>query len=99
MTRYLRPHYLFVFGGALIGLAIGIFVVDAEPAILGWIIGAGLGLSGGAYIAAITSGEPLVGGGSRSRNSNWSLEDLYGEEQQQPAASGSRERTTNGNGH
>lgn len=79
MRRYLRPHYLWVIGGMAIGLAIGVFVVNAEPAILGWAIGGGLGLSGGAYLAAITSGEPLVGGGS-GRASNWTLGDLYGDE-------------------
>lgn len=93
MRRYLRPHYLLVFGGTAIGLAIGIFVIDVQPAVVGWLIGGGLGLSGGAYLAAITSGEPLVGGG-RSRNTNWTLEDLYGEEEQ-PVRPGPRE----GNGH
>jgi hypothetical protein len=79
MRRYFRPHYLLVLGGMLIGLAIGIFVVNTEPAILAWIVCGGLGLSGGAYLAAITSGEPLVGGG-RGASANWTLEDLYGDE-------------------
>ena len=91
MRRYLRPHYLLVFAGTAIGLAIGIFVIDVEPAIIGWLVGGGLGLSGGAYIAAVTSGEPLVGSGGR-HSSNWSLEELYGDEES-TARSGSR------NGH
>ena len=94
MRRYLRPHYLSVFGGTAIGLAIGIFVIDTQPAVIGWLVGGGLGLSGGAYLAAITSGEPLVGSGGRSRSSNWTLEDLYGEEEE-PVKPGMR----NGNGH
>ena len=81
MRRYLRPHYLLVIGGTAIGLAIGIFLIDIQPAIIGWIVGGGLGLSGGAYVAAVTSGEPLVGGSGRSQ-SDWSIEDLYGEEQE-----------------
>ena len=81
MRRYLRPHYLVVVGGLVIGLAIGIFVVDTSPAVIGWIVCGGLGLSGGAYIAAITSGEPLVGGG-RGGSTNWTLEELYGDEAQ-----------------
>lgn len=93
MRRYLRPHYLLVFGGTAIGLAIGIFVIDTQPALIGWIVGGGLGLSGGAYLAAITSGEPLVGGG-RGRSSNWTLDDLYGEEEQSV-----KPGTRNGNGH
>lgn len=88
MRRYLRLHYLLVFGGTAVGLAIGIFVIDIEPAIIGWIVGGGLGLSGGAYVAAITSGEPLAGGGAPSR-SNWTIEDLYGDEQT-PAKPGPR---------
>lgn len=93
MRRYLRPHYLLVVGGTAIGLAIGIFVIDVQPAVIGWLVGGGLGLSGGAYLAAITSGEPLLGGGG-GRRSNWTLEDLYGEEE--PVV-GSEKR--NGNGH
>jgi len=81
MRRYVRPHYLLVVGGTAIGLAIGIFMIDVQPAVIGWIVGGGLGLSGGAYLAAITSGEPLIGGG-RGRGSNWTLDDLYGEEEQ-----------------
>lgn len=94
MRRYLRPHYLLVIGGLAFGLAIGIFVIDSDPAPVGWIIGGGLGLSGGAYVAAITSGEPLAGGGGR--RSDWTLDDLYGgEDTSTPAPSGER----NGHSH
>ena len=91
MRRYLRSHYLLVFGGAAIGLAIGIFVVDVQPAVIGWIVGGGLGVTAGAYLAAITSGEPLVGGGGR-RQSNWAIDELYGEE---PESVPSRDRNGN----
>ena len=80
MRRYLRPHYLFVFGGIALGLAIGIFAIDFEPAFVAWILGGGIGLSGGAYLAAITSGEPLAGGASEQRRANWTLDELYGDE-------------------
>ena len=80
MRRYLKPHYLLAIGGTAIGLAIGIFVIDFQPAAIGWLVSGGLGLSGGAYLAAITSGEPLIGSGGRGRRSNWTLEDLYGDE-------------------
>ena len=55
---------LLVGGGLLVGLFIGVFVVDAEPPIIGWLFGAGTGVTGGAFVAAITSNEPLVGHGA-----------------------------------
>lgn len=67
MGRYLKPHYLIVFGGLLIGLGVGVFVVDVQPAILGWLFGAGAGLTGGAYVAAIASNTQLAGGPPPSR--------------------------------
>lgn len=91
MRRYLRLYYLLVVGGLMAGLAVGIFVIDFEPAIVGWVVGAGVGLTGGAYLAAITSGEPLAGGGTE-RRSNWTLDELYGNEEA-PAP------TNEGNGH
>lgn len=93
MLRYLRPHYLLVVGGLALGLAAGIFVIDFEPAFVGWILAGGVGLSAGAYIAAISSGEPLAGGGSHHR-ANWTLDELYGNEDDPAAPS-----TTEGNGH
>jgi hypothetical protein len=79
MLRYLRPHYLLVVGGLALGLAVGIFVIDFQPAFVGWIIAGSIGLSGGAYIAAISSGEPLAGSGSDHR-ANWTFDELYGNE-------------------
>ena len=51
MTRYFRPHYLLVFGGFVIGLLFGVFVIDTSPAIFGWLFGAGAGTTGGAWLA------------------------------------------------
>ncbi len=62
MTRYLQPPRVFVLVGLTTGLLIGIFVIEMRPAVLGWLFGAGLGLMGGAFVAAITSGHPVISG-------------------------------------
>lgn len=61
MRRELASSYALVFGGLIVGLLVGILVIDYEPAILGWIFGAGGGLALGAFFAAIASNTPLVG--------------------------------------
>lgn len=62
--RELISSYLLVGGGFFGGLLIGIFVVDAEPAIIGWLFSAGAGITLGAFIAALSSNEPLIGRGT-----------------------------------
>lgn len=57
--------YLPIGGGLLLGLLIGGVLFDTSPAIGGWIFGAGSGLMGGAFIAALLTNEPIVGGSSR----------------------------------
>ncbi len=79
MRRHLRLHYLFVLVGLAIGLTAGVFWVEFEPAFVAWIVCSGLGITGGAYLAAITSGEALAGGGNERRG-NWTLNELYGSE-------------------
>lgn len=64
--RELLGTYALVGGGLAIGLFIGIFVIDARPAFLGWIFGAAAGLTLGAFIAALASGEALAGSGYRT---------------------------------
>ena len=54
--------YLPTFGGLLLGLLIGGVLFETSPAISGWIFGAGAGLMGGAFIAALANNEPIVGG-------------------------------------
>ena len=66
--------YLFVFGGLALGLFVGVFVADTRPPILGWLFGAGMGLTGGAFFAAIATGEQLIGGGSRPPPRNYEAE-------------------------
>lgn len=59
--RELASSYIFVFGGLAVGLLLGVFVIEYEPAVVAWLFGAGAGLAFGAFIAALTSGIPLVG--------------------------------------
>ena len=53
-----------VLGGLVAGALIGGVVSGTQPALLGWLFGAGAGLMGGAFIAALVTNEALVGRGS-----------------------------------
>ena len=64
--RSLWGPYAFVFGGLALGLFIGGVVIGTDPAFAGWIVGGGLGLSGGSWAAALSSNEALVGRGGGS---------------------------------
>ncbi|MYE46061.1 MAG: hypothetical protein F4X25_04800 [Chloroflexi bacterium] len=58
-----------IVGGLVAGALIGGVVMSPEPAIIGWLFGAGAGLMGGAFIVAIATNESLAGrgrGGPRS---------------------------------
>ena len=61
MRRELLPSYAIVVSGLLSGLLVGGVLTDAEPAALGWLMGAGVGLTAGAFVAAILAGVPLAG--------------------------------------
>ena len=61
----MKPHHLIVGLGAVLGIIVGGFVWQTEPALLGWVFGLGLGLLGGAFIAAVTSGTALASGGAK----------------------------------
>ena len=61
LKRSMLSTYLLVFGGLAIGIYVGVFVIEYQPQVVAWLFGAGAGLSVGAFIAAITSGIPLVG--------------------------------------
>lgn len=56
-----RPHHLFVVLGLAIGIVVGRFV-ETDPRYLGWCFAIGAGLAGGAFFAAIATGEPLARG-------------------------------------
>lgn len=61
MRRELVPSYVIVAAGLLSGLLVGGVLTDAEPALLGWLLGAGVGLTAGAFVAAVLAGVPLAG--------------------------------------
>ena len=48
----------------VIGVVVGDVVLNTSPAVIGWVFGLGMGLLGGAFVAAITSGEAIAGSGS-----------------------------------
>lgn len=60
--RELLGTYLIVLAGLGVGIAIGT-LTSAEPAWLRWVFGLGIGLTGGAFVAATVSGVQLVGRG------------------------------------
>jgi len=60
--------YVLVFGGLALGLFIGGILVGTDPAFAGFLFGGGAGLTFGAWMAALTSNEQLLGGGRRSRS-------------------------------
>jgi len=64
MHRHLIGTYVLVLGSGLAGLVVGVFVIDVEPAVIGWFFATGGGLMVGAFVAAIASNEPLVGRGA-----------------------------------
>lgn len=71
----MKAHHLIVYTGATLGVVVGAFVWQTEPRFLGWVFGLGLGLLGGAFLAAITSGTALASGGLKRtrREREWLL--------------------------
>jgi hypothetical protein len=59
--RHMLPVYLSTGIGLCLGIYFAVFVLHYEPPILGWLFGAGGGLSLGAFIAALATNTPLVG--------------------------------------
>lgn len=53
----------------MLGLFIGGVLVGTDPAFAGFLFGGGAGLTFGAWMAALTNNEQLLGGGRRSRSS------------------------------
>lgn len=68
--------YVPVVGGLVAGTWIGGVVLAPDPAIVGWIFGAGGGLMGGAFLAAIVSNVPLAGSGGGVRHSTFPGDEL-----------------------
>lgn len=69
MKRYLQPSLLMIVAGLAAGLTASATIIQTDPAFLGWVLGVGLGLMGGALLAAITSGEQVVSGPAAKRGS------------------------------
>lgn len=69
MSRYFQLSLLPVPLGLLIGLLVAATIVETSPAILGWVLCIGLGLMGGAFLAAIANGDALVSGPAPKRGS------------------------------
>ncbi len=59
--RHMLSTYLCVGLGLLAGVYVGVSILDYEPEYLGWVFGAGGGLSLGAFVAALVTNTPLVG--------------------------------------
>jgi hypothetical protein len=59
--RGMLSTYILVIGGLIAGLYVGTFVLHYHPPFVGWIFGAGAGVSLGAFIAALVTNTPLVG--------------------------------------
>lgn len=68
--------YIPVGGGLVAGAWTGGVVLAPEPAIVGWIFGAGAGLMGGAFLAAIVGNVPLAGSGGGVRHSTFPGDEL-----------------------
>jgi hypothetical protein len=82
----LRMHHLLV----LTGLAVGLFVatvIDTDPAYLGWLFAVGGGLAGGAFLAAISSGDALASGPPPSRGRGTRGRPAWFDEDDPPPAS------------
>lgn len=57
----LRLHHVLVLIGLAAGFGVGT-LLDTEPAYIGWLFSVGGGLAGGAFLAAILSGDALASG-------------------------------------
>ncbi|TAJ21460.1 MAG: hypothetical protein EPO65_01420 [Dehalococcoidia bacterium] len=61
----MKSYHLIVGLGAVVGVIGGSAVWHTDPAFLGWVFGLGMGLLGGAFVAAIASGTALAGAGPK----------------------------------
>ena len=94
-VRRLLPVYICVGVGLIAGLYVGAFVIDFEPQIVGWVFGAGAGLSAGAFVAALATNTPLAGRSSSARQPI-ALEDFEDDDED---SSDADEYTPSRNGH
>ncbi len=67
MSRRSLPALAPIVIGPILGIIAALTIIDTNPAVLGWLFGIGIGLMGGAFIAALVSGEALIAGPSAGR--------------------------------
>jgi len=60
----LSREAFFIFVGLGVGLFMGNSFLNMNPAFFGWLFSIGVGISGGAFVAAISRNIPLIGGSS-----------------------------------
>jgi len=58
---HLRLHHVLVVLGLVLGIVAATFI-QTEPRYIGWFFAVGGGLAGGAFLAAILSGDQLASG-------------------------------------
>ena len=61
VSRAVIPSLLCVVAGLAAGLLITVYLMDVQPPVMAWLLGAGAGMSGGAFIAALATNTPLAG--------------------------------------
>tara|TARA_B100000029_G_scaffold228956_1_gene226539 strand:+ start:2655 stop:2861 length:207 start_codon:yes stop_codon:yes gene_type:complete len=61
MRLLFRLETLLVLSGLICGLVMGNSFLNIQPAFFGWLFSIGMGISGGAFLAAIVTNIPLVG--------------------------------------
>ena len=64
MKTLLSREAFFIFVGLGVGLFMGNSFLNMNPAFFGWLFSIGVGISGGAFVAAISRNIPLIGGSS-----------------------------------
>ncbi len=62
MKILLSREALFILTGLGVGLFMGNSFLNMNPAFFGWLFSIGMGISGGAFIAAVSRNIPLIGG-------------------------------------
>jgi hypothetical protein len=91
------PVYLCIGLGLLVGAYVGGFVIDFEPRVVGFVFGAGAGLSVGAFVAALATNTPLAGRGSTPRRPIV-IEDFEDDEDAEPVEADVYTPSRNGHG-
>jgi len=63
----LSREAFFILAGLGVGLFMGNSFLNMNPAFFGWLFSIGMGISGGAFVAAISRNIPLIGGSTPSK--------------------------------